>query len=358
MDNKITKRRLSDFLSYEWILMTVIAVVAVILLELLYTMAGVRLTTGQQFKYFFDQSISGNASSVNRLLKDDKTFSYDVLKVSSEGLISSYNVLSVRLEIQDGDVLFTDCKDPAEGVANPEEVEDRTIRLKQVVDSFNVYSFEELELDAQTYLKKFIKDENLSDSDLFERVKPGVLDQEKISKIFRSRMKKDNRFRTQADIKKGIVSETARIERLYKEVVVFSKLLDMESTYEGLFYRYSKYAQRRDEQETLKGKEQAKQAVDGEKQRLNDLGLSGVLNSQTQDEEFVYALNLGKLPATTAQGKVPPSTICKLKNTDGAENVCLALFNFRKYQPHLQFETISFVNTIVRNCSTILDGVV
>ena len=141
MDNKITKRRLSDFLSYEWILMTVIAVVAVILLELLYTMAGVRLTTGQQFKYFFDQSISGNASSVNRLLKDDETFSYDVLKVSSEGLISSYNVLSVRLEIQDGDVLFTDCKDPAEGVANPEEVEDRTIRLKQVVDSFNVYSF-------------------------------------------------------------------------------------------------------------------------------------------------------------------------------------------------------------------------
>ena len=57
MDNKITKSRLSDLLSYEWILMLIIAVVSIIAWELFYTMGGVKLTVGQSFKYYYDQSI-------------------------------------------------------------------------------------------------------------------------------------------------------------------------------------------------------------------------------------------------------------------------------------------------------------
>ncbi|MBR0190377.1 MAG: hypothetical protein IJQ23_08355, partial [Clostridia bacterium] len=115
MDNKLTKRRLSDFLAYEWILMIIVAVAAILVLELAYTMAATRLSTGQQFKYYLDEDIySFDASdkSIYDLLgvetgKNGKTFSYDVLSVETENLTSSYNVLSVRLSVQEGDAIFT-----------------------------------------------------------------------------------------------------------------------------------------------------------------------------------------------------------------------------------------------------------
>ena len=356
MDNRITKNRLSDFLSYEWILIILFAFISIMAWELFYTMASVKLTTGQQFKFFFDQSLSGNSTAVMRFLDDDDVLSYDVQKVSVERLLSSYNVLSTRLDIQDGDVIFTNCKDPLKNAPNPDEVENTNIRLKEIVDAYCVYSFEELNLDAQEYLKRYIKDENLSNNDLFDKVKTGVLDESKIEKTFRSRMKKDNRFRTQAQIKEGVKMEKERIERLYEETVLFGKLLELESTHEGLFYRYTKYAQRRDTQELVENKERLQEIIDGEVARLEGLGLSGVDNADG-DTEFIYALNLGKLPATTVEGKVSPSSVCRLNTSDTADDVCLAVFNFRSYQPHLQFETISFINSIVRNTSDILDGV-
>ena len=139
-------------------------------------------------------------------------------------------------------------------------------------------------------------------------------------------------------------------------MVLFGKLLDLENVYSGLFYRYTKYAQTRDMQETVKGKEGAQKVLENEITRLENKGLTGVDNAGG-DTEFIYALNLGNLPITTAEGKVSPSTICRLNDTDTAENICLMVFDFISYQPHLQFEAISFINAIVRNTSDILDGV-
>ena len=66
MDNKLTKKRLSDFLAYEWILTIIIAVAAIVVWELVYTMSAVRLTVGQAFKYYYDEK----ASTINVILKN------------------------------------------------------------------------------------------------------------------------------------------------------------------------------------------------------------------------------------------------------------------------------------------------
>ena len=352
MDNKITKRRLSDFLAYEWIMMIIIAVVAMIVWELVYTMAGVRLSVGQQFKFYFDETVYGNSSAVVRLLDKDQTLSYDILELNAESLSSDFNVLSTRLSIQEGDILITDCKDPTEGAEKPEEIEDKSIRLKTMVDSYHGYSYEEMLLDAKTYLRKYMSSTYEDSDTVFNSVQDGIFDAEKIEKSFRSRMKKDNRFRKESDKKIGIGLETQRIERLYKEVVDFSKLLEDDT--ENLFYRYTKFSQSRDAQEKESDKKAWADYTQSEIKRLTDKGIAGTVNTETNETEFIYAINLGAMP--TVEGKTNPSDLCTMRDSESAENVCIMVFDFRSYQPHLQFETISFINTIVRNCSTLLDA--
>jgi hypothetical protein len=52
--------------------------------------------------------------------------------------------------------------------------------------------------------------------------------------------------------------------------------------------------------------------------------------------------------------KTKPSKYVKVVGATDASNVVLMVFNFRNEQPELQFETISFINTMIRECSTIL----
>ena len=217
MDNKITKRRLSDFLAYEWILMIIIAVIAMVAWELVYTIGSVRLTVGQEFKMYYDQNVNGAGMSKLYDLVGDK-LSYDVLQFSTEGLDSSYNVLSIRLSIQEGDVIITDNKEAAE------EATDKSIRAKTIVDQMNGYSYEKMLNDAKTYLRdNFLKDSEKTvddynanpTADLDLATNYDKLDESKIEARFRLRMVKDNRFRTVKQIEQGIEKEKARKKLLH-----------------------------------------------------------------------------------------------------------------------------------------------
>lgn len=74
MDNKITKRRLSNMLSYDWIFILVVVVVACVAWSLIYTMAGVRLSAGQTFniQYYYTVSASKSGELADDL--EEKTF--------------------------------------------------------------------------------------------------------------------------------------------------------------------------------------------------------------------------------------------------------------------------------------------
>ena len=55
------------------------------------------------------------------------------------------------------------------------------------------------------------------------------------------------------------------------------------------------------------------------------------------------------------EGKTNPTDYFKMIGADNATDVVILAFDFWDYQYDLQFETISFINAIVRDCSTILD---
>ncbi len=320
MDNKLTKRRLSDFFAYEWIITIVAAVVVIIVMELIYTVAATRLSTGQQFKYYLDEDLyvyDGSAYEIYNLLgvetgKNGKTFSFDVLSVESENLTSSYNVLSVRLSVQEGDAIFTSAK----------EKEDGSVRAKTIIDQFPVYNLQLLLDSAKEYIAQFKVG--------------GNLDENKIRAYFDERMKGDNRFRTEAEKEAGRQNEIGRIVKLAADVEDFETLMTIGEE-KGLFYKYTKYEQAA----TNEDNENARAAYEKEK--------------TDGRENVVYGINMGAL--THAPEKTDKKNVSDyLKLSDGtAENVVLILFDFSSYQYDLQFECISFVNTLVKEFSDFLD---
>lgn len=344
MDNRITKKRLSDFLSYEWILMIVIAVVAIVVWELAYTIGGVRLTVGQEFKYYYDQSVVAvnDYGILNKVGRN--TFSYDVLKLDSEALTAEFNVLSVRLSIQEGDILFTDSVGIDE--TDPDKKKTVNIRAQNNVDSYGMYSLDELHADSVNYLKaNFLKNDYSTATDLSSFV--GVeqedgtvsyaqyIDGAKLETTFRQRMKGDNRFRKEDQIQQGIQLETARINKLIDETKFFGNFLKNSSA--DTFFTYTKYEQSlrfAENQNNQNLVEQYKNQIEAEK--------------QAGRENAKYGINLGAF-----EGRADcesPSNYFRVSGSgeDTAKNVVMMAFNFRSFQPHLQFETISFMNTIIR----------
>ncbi len=315
MDNKLTKKRLSDFLSYEWILVVIAAIAAIIVWELAYTVASVRLTVGQSFKYYFDESVSslGNEDLFNML--SDGVFSYDVKTLDSEALTSSYNVLTTRLSVYEGDALFTDYT----------EKEDGSVRAKEIIDTYG-YNYERLLSDAKEYLSGFLKSGKTNPLSYED------LDESKIEAHFNERTQKRV---YKNSIKAGEISvenEKERIKSLCSEVADFERLLDCDT--DGLFFRYTRYEQ--SASASGNGESVYDDAYDKEKTEGR--------------ENAIYGLNVGALTG----GKNNITKYVKRAGEADASEITLIIFDFKSQQEDLQYEAISFINAIVRDCSNIL----
>ncbi len=331
MDNKITKARISNFFSYEWILLIAIAVAGILIWELIYTMAGVRLTTGQEFKYYYDETVIGRQAQVlDDELGEAKTLSFDVLNRSYEALNDTMNVLSTRLSVQEGDAIFTDCE-PDKKAEDLKENEYNTNRANDIIDGYNMYSYDKLVEDAENYLKGFLPAGSTDSALVYAN-----LDQAKIKANFNKRLGRDNRFRTEAEKVKGIEMEKQRIEQLCEEVTFLKGILEYDKTLsadDSLFYSYKKYEQASNVQDDFDEKKY-EDLMDKEPQR--------------------YGLKMEKLVG----GKTIGNYVTTRKaSTASAEYVVLIIFNFRTYQPDLQYETISFVNYLIRTFSNLAEQV-
>lgn len=386
MDSRITKKRLSDYFSYQWIFVLVMCAVAIIVWELAYTIGSVRLTVGQHFKFYFDKTVwSGSTSEFYQLFKDEDTFSYDVLSLDNEAILEANDILSTRLYIQEGDILITNSLEPTV----EEKEKGKIVIAKSRIDHMKIYPLHEMNIDAKAYLydflnndlkttaeqkiaeykleqateenKSYFKEENSlkirkekanafnlaisglnSNYDNLDQVFSEQFSQSKISKNFRSRMKKDNRFRKEDDIQKGIKQETARIKKLVKEVLDFDKVLQKEE----LLYKYTKYSQ-------------AVEEYAEDDYYSNEYFTAREREKKLGRENAAYGINVAKLNLFTNTEKAVTTKYFQLANLDpesvSSDNVVMMAFNFRSYQPDLQFECISFMNAVVRACSIILD---
>lgn len=338
MDNKVTKKRLADFFMYHWITLLCVIMAVVCVWEIVYSMFSVTLTAGQKFKYFYDENVTYmNEDGFEKIIADSKPFSYDVIEHGYELLGAEYNVLNARLIVKDGDAIFTDDYKGENG--------DKQSRARNVVDGENVINFEKLLSSAKTYLIGFLKNEfsGLTDGEKelialdYQNFEQNY-DQSKISQNFLVRNSGDNRFRKTAEKERGIKSEIERIKRLVKETFDFNYLLS--SAPEELFFRYTKY----------------QQAVDFANKNSLEI-YKGNLEREIENgrENLIYGIKIDMLKGE--KPKRDTKNYFRIGEFSTSEHVVLMAFDFLLDQPDLQFETISFINMVVRSFSNLYDGI-
>lgn len=322
MDNKITKKRLHAYLSYQWVMIIIFSLVAIFITNGVYAAIGVRPTTGQHFKVYYDNNFSSTISTkLESLVFREKTLSYDVLEEDYEVLVGDgqTDILGIRLSVQEGDIIITDRKEPPK---DAELKQEKTIRAKYIVDKHSVYTLDGLLKDAKAYLSKFVKD---GATDLTY----GNMDISKIDANFLQRMKGDNRFRSDEQKENGKVLERGRIEKLCEDVAFFEKF--MNTAPEEYFFRHTKY-------------EHLKELWGGTNydSLINDEIAAG-------RENAIYGLNVGFFSG----GKSQPEEYFKINGAENAKDSVMMAFNFLEYQPDLQFECLQFMCTIIRECTGI-----
>ena len=110
MDARITKQRLGNLLSYDWLKMLVTIAIFVFLVVLLFTMTATRATNAQTFTVYAYNGLSAGKrfNTLAGTLKDDHILSYDTLETEAELFTdeSRYDMLSLRRSTGAGDVMF------------------------------------------------------------------------------------------------------------------------------------------------------------------------------------------------------------------------------------------------------------
>ena len=342
MDNKITKRRLSDLFAYEWILLIVLCVAIIIGWELIYDLGAVKLKKGQDYKFYYDYTLhygDNYNSLLNHLdVQDDlgyengKTFSYEIQKIHAEGIFQKTDVLSIRLSAKEGDMLFTDDTErKIDGIDCTNSI------AKYRVDDAGVpiMTLDDLLKSAKDYLTSLLRDGQTE-------IKAENLNPDKIKAGFEERLGGDNRFRSAEQKAMGLQLEKERLEKLCKDVSDFEIIMSLG---DEMFFNYTRYSQ-------LKRVAEAQEEPD---QQLIDNYNSWIQEEIDNGRENArYGLMLGKLPPN---GRVDVSKLFSIpsQTDDVSGNVVLMVFDFLDAQPELQFESISVINNIVRACSNVLD---
>ena len=313
MDAKVTKKRLSDFLAYEWIAIIFTAVAAVLILEAIFAFAAVKLSPGQSFDVYFDKNVSSQ-TELYEVLRDD-VFSYDLIGgVGGEHASYGDDVLYARIDTYQPDVLVTDSV----------YEEGETVRAKTIIDNKKVYILTALYDDAKEYVDSFYDGEEIN----VERVKARFLE----------RMKRDNRFRTDEKKEEGVLLEIGRIEKLKKDVYDFGKFLSVAP--DELFFRYTRFEQVF-ENSTAEYYEENKSYYDREKAEGR--------------ENAIYGINAEYLLG----GEHDPSEYFKLasEGSDSAKDVVILLFDQRYINGKenvLSYDAVSFFCKIIRLCTNYL----
>lgn len=329
MDNKITKQRLSDFLSYDWVVMIIAILVGVFVCNFVFNLFAVRPTVGQTFRIIYDENVSiYNEDGIYDAIHN--SFSYDVLKLEAEQMQTEYNVLDVRVQTHDADVVFTDT------VKVTEERDVQVCRAWSIIDGFNVMDYRTLFNNANDYLLTFLKDVYKgSPNEKNAALRFEYLDVEKIDKNFEQRMLLDNRYRTEKKLNEGKLEERERIKQLCLNARKLQYLLDYHSE---IFFKYTKYEQAL-----------ARATAKGDSESIAQI--SEWIAAQKKNAPF--GINLGKLEAEAGQKDI--SNFFKVKNADGAHDAVLLVFDMTDVQYDLQYESIGFTIALIEHCSGLLD---
>lgn len=212
MDARITKERLSNLLSYDWLKMIICAVAAILALAVFFTTVRTTPTEAQTYTVYSwtDLNTGDDAVELQDSLKKG-VFSYEILKVQAEsfqGNTYSEAAFTARRAVMEGDCMFLSdapvYEEDGTTVKEPSALQDFLTRYPGIVLDTKKY-FD----DCEAYLNGFYGG----------NWKEGTLDTGKAEESFRARNTGDKRYKNQKSILAGIEDEKARIEKLREDMI-------------------------------------------------------------------------------------------------------------------------------------------
>ena len=224
MDARITKKRLSQMLSYDWIKILACIVAGIFLWSLIFTTTASRLNPAQTFTvyaYIGTNPTTEFSSKVASRSYLSGGFSYDVIETNVVDLTTAgnqaYTLLEARVGVQEGNAAFVsplgyEIDDGNGGKTTRSYVEDLLLRVYPSVLSFG--SAEET-VEETSKTSFFVRTENyLNNYYTAGYENEDSFDAKKAEETFRNRIKtqKDKRYKNESQIQSGVKDEIARIQ--------------------------------------------------------------------------------------------------------------------------------------------------
>ena len=228
MDARITKQRLANMLSYDWLKILGAIALAAVFFCVFFMMIGTRATDGQKFYvYAYDGlKAGGDFTQLKDDMKAKGVFSYEILDTGSEtfkknGLYGD-SVFMSRRAAGEGRVMF---------INDVRTTDDEGKVHSTLLNNFLEYEGTKEEsfalfLDPAEFLndcKDYLTDffgENLD-----------TLNREKAREAFMARNGKDKRFRTSAKKEAGVLLEEKRLEKLKTDYLLVSSQIGQSLDY-------------------------------------------------------------------------------------------------------------------------------
>lgn len=213
MDARITKQRLANMLSYDWLKILGAIALAATILCVFFVMIATRATDGQTFYvYAYDGLYTGkDFSNLENDLLDKHVFGYDVLKTGSESFKKSGlygdSVFMARRSAGEGRVMFVNDVRTTndEGKVSSTLIDSFFDDEGTEQESFALFLDPEVFLnDCEKYLVKFFG----------EKLDSEEPNEAETRKTFLERNGKDKRYRTEAKKEAGILDEVKRLKKL------------------------------------------------------------------------------------------------------------------------------------------------
>lgn len=214
MDAKISKQRLANLLSYEWIKILVSIAVSITALIVLFTAIGTRPTDGQTMYFVYTEEVLKGVDENSfedvliREKAENSVFSSEVFATTSLFLSTNRRYAGMALAMRDAagqeSIAVTSTRESGEGTYLQIFV-DKHYPLMEKMDVYFA--------DAENYFSAYYNEE-------------GVLNEEYLELAFRARAKGDKRYRTEKKILLGIEEEKERIQQTYESYLAVKDALE------------------------------------------------------------------------------------------------------------------------------------
>lgn len=211
MDAQITKERLSNFLSYDWLKIVASAVAAVFFFIIVFTTVSTVPTSAQTMEIYSRDDLSGgdDSQTIGERLEDN-VFSYEILVARMECFSGEYSAaaFSARRAAGEGDCAFYSDNETTYN-------EDGSVKTQSALRK-DMLEIGEAYLNVQTYMEECAL---YLDSFYGGDYVSGELDLQAVSDCFYRRNGSDKRFRTDEKKQLGVIQERERIERLKRDYI-------------------------------------------------------------------------------------------------------------------------------------------